>query len=175
MSGLPHAGAGEGRLVVGLVRGVHGLRGGLRVEVLSDDQGRFAPGSVMFAEGSAEPLTVVEARPDKPGLIVHFAEIGDRDAAEALRDTYLEAEPAALPEESWYWHEIVGCRVISDTGEELGTVNDVMRVGEAEVYVAEGPRGELLVPAVASVVLELNPAEGRMVVDADALGLDGQG
>jgi len=160
--------------VVGLVRGLHGLRGDVRVEVLTDEEGRFAPGSVLFAEGSSRPLNVAASRAAKAGLIVRFAELSDRNSAEYLRDAYLEAEPAELPPETWYWHDIVGCRVLSSsTGAELGTVDDVMRVGEAEVYLVQGPRGELLVPAVQSVVLELAPAEKRMVVDAAALGLEG--
>lgn len=166
------AGGGEGRLAVGLVRGLHGLRGDVRVEVLTDEEGRFEPGSVLFAEGSSRSLTVATSRAAKAGLIVRFAELSDRDSAEYLRDTYLEAEPAQLPAGTWYWHDIVGCRVLSGSGAELGTVDDVMRVGEAEVYVVRGPRGELLVPAVQSVVLELAPADKRMVVDAVSLGLE---
>lgn len=158
--------------MVGLVRGLHGLRGALRVEPLTDSAERFEPGSVMFAEGSSQPLTVVEARPSAPGLVVRFAELLDRAAAEALRDTYLEANVGQRPAEGWYWHEIVGCRVLTSRGEELGTVDDVMRVGEAEVYVVQGARGEVLVPAVGSVVLELVPDRKHMVVDPVALGLE---
>jgi ribosomal 30S subunit maturation factor RimM len=61
--------------------------------------------------------------------------------------------------------------VTTADGEALGSVTDVFRVGEAEVYEVRGPRGEILVPAIASVVKELRPAEKRIVVDADALGL----
>jgi ribosomal 30S subunit maturation factor RimM len=50
-------------------------------------------------------------------------------------------------------------------------VQDVFRVGESEVYSVRGPRGEILVPAVGDVVKELAPADRRIVVDADALGL----
>ncbi len=61
--------------------------------------------------------------------------------------------------------------MVTTTGEELGTVKDVFRVGESEVYEVRGERGEILVPAIGDVVKELNPAEKRIVVDADALGL----
>lgn len=157
---------------MGLVRGVRGLRGVVRVEVLSDDPARFAPGSTVFPEGTDRTLSVVESRPDGPGLLVRFAEVPDRNAADELRDVYLEAEPQPLPEQSWYWHEIIGCRVVSDQGEDLGIVEDVFRVGEAEVYTVRGERGELLVPAISSVVLELAPPDGRIVVDGRALGLE---
>ena len=47
--------------------------------------------------------------PSKPGLLVRFAEVTDREAAEPLRDRYLEVVPEApLPAGAWYWHEIVG-------------------------------------------------------------------
>ena len=54
---------------------------------------------------------------------------------------------------------------------ELGEITDVFRVGESEVYIVHGPRGEILVPAVESIVKELSPAANRVVVDAEALGL----
>jgi 16S rRNA processing protein RimM len=119
-------------------------------------------------------LTVREARADGPGLLVSFDEVADRNAADGLREKYLEGDieaSAALAEGSHYWHDVVGCSVVTTAGEDLGEITDVFRVGESEVYVVHGPRGEILVPAVESIVMELNPAEKRMVVDGEALGL----
>ncbi|HEY5488861.1 MAG TPA: ribosome maturation factor RimM [Candidatus Limnocylindrales bacterium] len=165
----------DDRLVVGMVRGVHGLRGMVRVEILSDNPDRFAVGSVVHREGDARPLTIVSAHRDGPGLLVRFREISDRAAADKLRDVYLEAEAASAPADSFYWHDIVGCAVITVDGEDLGVVEDIFRAGEAEVYVVRGPRGEVLIPAVASIVHELDPAAKRIVVDREALGLDDKG
>jgi 16S rRNA processing protein RimM len=164
-----------GRLVVGLVRGLHGLRGHVRIEVLTDDPDRFAPGAVVFPEGSDRVLTVDDVgHENPPGILVRFVGLPDRTAAESLRDTYLEAEVAddALPEGTHYWHEIIGSRVLTADGRELGEVVDIFRVGEGEVYTVRGESGELLVPAVSAVVRELAPAEKRVVVDAAALGLE---
>lgn len=164
----------DDRLAVGLVRGVHGLRGAVRVEILSDNAGRFEAGSVLHVEGSDRPLTIISAHRDGPGLLVRFREVSDRPTADTLRDRYLEVDPApgALPEGSFYWHEIVGCVVSSESGAELGTVREVFRVGESEVYVVNGARGELLVPAVAAVVRKLDPPNRSIVIDAIALGLE---
>jgi len=161
----------DDRLVVGLVRGVHGLRGAVRVEILTDSGDRFAPGNVVYPEGSDRRLTVVSAQRDGPGLLVRFDELPDRNAADELRDTYLEAPPGDLPADTFYWHDIIGCRVEGDRGTPLGTVKDVFRVGESEVYVVEGESGELQIPSVRSVVKLLAPAERRIVVDEAALGL----
>ncbi len=163
------------RLVVGLVRGVHGLDGTVRVEPLSDDAGRFEPGSRLYPEGSPRRLTVEWAQADAPGVLVRFREVQTRDAADGLRGVYLEAPTPSSglgPDEYW-WHEVVGVSVTTGSGEALGAVDDVFRAGGSEVYVVRGgPRGELLVPAVRSVIREFAPREGRLVVDAEALGLD---
>lgn len=162
-------------LAVGRVRGLHGLRGGVRVEVLSDDADRFAPGRVLHVEGDSAPLTVVWGQADGPGLLLRFAEVPSREAAERLRDAYLVADvpPDRLPEGSAWWHEVIGAAVATTGGEPLGAVVDLFRSGGAEVLVVEGgERGEVLVPMVAAVVTEFSPGQGRVVVDADALGLE---
>jgi 16S rRNA processing protein RimM len=143
------------------------------VEVLSDEPSRFAVGSVLFVEGDDRPLTIAWTVPAKPGLLVRFDELPTRESVEALRERYLEAIPRAeLPAGTWYWHELLGLETTTTDGEVLGRVSDVFRAGEGEVYVVSGgPRGEVLVPAVRSVVVELAPGEGRLVVDAAALGL----
>ncbi|HET7677828.1 MAG TPA: ribosome maturation factor RimM [Candidatus Limnocylindrales bacterium] len=162
------------RVVVGLVRGVHGLRGALRVEVLTDVEERFAPGSVLHPEGEERSLRVAWVQQDGPGLLVRFDEVRTREAADELRDRYLEADATRhpLPEGSVYWHELEGVEVTTTGGESLGRVADVFRAGGGEVYVVRGgARGELLVPGVAAVVREFAPREGRIVVDAEALDL----
>jgi 16S rRNA processing protein RimM len=161
------------RLVVGLVRGVHGLKGALRVEVLSDNPDRFAVGSVLHREGDDRPLTILSAHRDGPGMLVRFREVTDRPTADGLRDTYLEAQATELPSDTYYWHDIEGCSVVTDDGQELGTVADVFRVGESEVYSVRGPDGETLVPAVADVVKSIDVPLKRIVVDARTLGLRG--
>jgi 16S rRNA processing protein RimM len=149
------------------------LRGAVRVEVMSDDPERFVVGSVMFAEGDDRPLIVTWTGSAKPGLLLAFAEFSTREAAETLRDRYLEVVPLdPLPEGSYYWHQIRGLEVKTTADDVLGTVVDVFRAGEAEVYVVDGgPLGELMIPSVGSVVIELSPDEGRLVVDPVALDL----
>jgi 16S rRNA processing protein RimM len=160
-----------GRLVVGLVRGVHGLKGAVRVEVLSDNPDRFAVGSTLHREGDDRPLTILSAQRDGPGLLVRFKEVTDRPTADTLREKYLESETAELPADTYYWHDIEGCAVVTDDGVALGTVAEVFRVGEAEVYVVRGERGETLIPAVTDVVKKIDIAAKQIVVDPVTLGL----
>lgn len=162
--------------MVALVRGVHGLRGAVRVEVLTDrPEDRFVPGAVLHPEGSDRPLTISSAVPvaDGPGWRLQFAEVSDRTAAEPLRGAYLEADAGnALEADAVYWHEVIGVTVTAQDGTVLGVVRDVYRAGGAEVYVVrDGPVAEFDVPAVRAFIRVFDPRAGRIVVDADALDL----
>ena len=164
------------RLAVGRVRGIHARRGAVRVEILTDrPEERFRRGRQLFREGSDDPLTIHSAHPDDPGWLVRFEEIRDRDAAETLRDLYLEVALAPgeeLPRGEYYWHEVVGASVVGLDGTALGTVADVYRAGAAEVFVVrDGPFGEFDLPAVRDFVRIFAPRRGEIVVDADALEL----
>ncbi len=165
-------------LVVALVRGFQGVRGGVRVEVLTDDPvTRYAPGHVLHVEGNAASLTIVEARPADPGWVLHFREVPTRNAAEALRDRYLEvgaSEVPRLPRGRYYWHEFVGVPVSDPGGAPLGVVREVYRSGGAEMLIVEGgPRGSFDLPVARPFIRTLAPRQGRIVADPDALDLPG--
>jgi 16S rRNA processing protein RimM len=169
------AGSTAGRLVVGRVRGFHGLKGTVRVESLTDRaEERFAAGHLLYPEGSDRPLTIVEAEPDTLGWRVRFAEVADRTAAETIRDIYLEVlvgPGERLARGQFYWHEVIGAKVVGLDGAALGEVVEVYRAGGAEVALVRGPAGELDIPLVRSVVRIFAPARGEIVVDVEALGL----
>jgi hypothetical protein len=111
---------------------------------------------------------------DGPGWWLRFREIPDRNAAERLRDVYLEIDAPEEPRQPglWFFHELEGLAVRSQAGEDLGTIVEIYRAGGAEVFVVRGPRGELDVPGVHGIVTELAPERGEMIVDLDALALD---
>ena len=170
-------GKAPARLTVGLVRGFRGLRGHVRVELLTDrPEDRFVVGSSVYPEGAAVGLTIAEATPvaDGPGWWLRFAELPDRDRAEMLRDRYLEIDAPDEPREPgrWFVHELLGLAVRSTDGEALGTVVEIYEAGGADVFVVRGPRGELDIPGVQGIVTDLAPDRGELVVDLAVLDLD---
>jgi 16S rRNA processing protein RimM len=170
------AGASE-RLTVGLVRGLRGLHGQVRVELLTDTpEERFPVGATLYREGSTSTLTIVEssAVADGPGWWLRFREIPDRAAADTLRGVYLEIDRPDEPREPgrWLWSELEGLEVRGTNGEELGRVVELYRAGGAEVFVVRGPRGEIDIPGVNGIVTQLAPDRGELIVDLDALDLD---
>jgi 16S rRNA processing protein RimM len=133
-------------------------------------------GATVYPEGSHEPLTIDQAAPiaDGPGWWLHFREVPDRTAADALRETYLEAEVDRTGEpDEVYWHELIGLHVRDAAGRDLGAIDDVYRAGETEVYLVRGgPVGDFDLPAVRAFFRVFEPRRGELVVDAEALGLD---
>jgi 16S rRNA processing protein RimM len=164
--------------VVALVRGLHGLNGAVRAEVLTDrPEDRFVAGAVLYREGDERPLTIAsaEAVADGPGWRIRFREVTSRDAADTLRGVYLES--VVRPEEdlargSYYWHEVIGCAVRGVDGAELGIVKDIYRIGETEVFTVDGgPYGSFDLPAVRAFIRVFAPRRGEIVVDAESLDL----
>ena len=138
---------------------------------------RFRPGVVLYREGTDAPLTIAsaEAIQDGPGWRLRFQEVTSRDAADSLRETYLETvvHPVAdLARGEVYWHEVLGVTVRGLDDTELGTVTDIYRVAENEVYVVSGgPYGSFDLPAVRAFIRIFAPRRGEIVVDAEALDL----
>ena len=168
------------RLVVAQVRGLHGLQGAVRVEVLTDKpEARFAAGQVMHVEGDTRPLTIHASQPveDGPGWRLVFEEVPNRQASEWLREAYLEVEvdrDEDLEAGAAYWHEVIGSTVRDSKGVELGKVAEVYRAGETEVYVVRGGSvGEFDLPSVRDIITTFAPERGELIVDEAVLDLGG--
>lgn len=160
------------------MRGVHGLNGAVRAEVLTDrPEDRFVVGLVLYREGDDRPLTIAaaEAVADGPGWRLRFREVATREGADGLRGAYLET--SVRPDEdlargAYYWHEVIGCTVRGVDGAELGTVKDIYRVGETEVFaVTGGSVTDFDLPAVRAFIRIFAPRRGEIVVDAESLDL----
>jgi 16S rRNA processing protein RimM len=156
-------------LRVAQVRGVRGLDGSLRLEVLTDlPEQRFIPGAQLSVESSDRVLTILEVTPSSPGLFVRFGEVQSRLAGERLIGAYLTI-PAAqvqIPSDRVLWDEVIGVTVRDPQGAVIGEIRDLYRAGGAEVYVVHTPDGgEIDLPAVAAVIVEFAPREGRIVAD----------
>jgi 16S rRNA processing protein RimM len=119
---------------VGRVIKPHGLRGEVHVELWGDPC-RLEPGSQLSsAQG---PLTVEMSRPHQGRYLVRFAGVDDWEHAEAIRGLALEAPPLDRPGELWV-HELVGSRVRTADGEDLGTVEAVEANPASDLLVVEG-------------------------------------
>lgn len=141
--------------------GAHGIAGEVRLKVFADDLANYKS----FNNGA---LTLKSVRSGSNGAIARFAEIADRNAAEALRGTQLTVPRSALPplEEGEYYHvDLLGLAAVSDAGEALGIVVAIDNYGAGDVLEIERPNGKrFMVPMRPEAVPEWNDA--RLVVAA---------
>lgn len=165
------------RLVVGRIVTAHGLRGECSVEPLTDSADRFKPGSVLDAElpsGEMTTMTVHSSRPHKSRLLVVFDGVVDRNAAEALRGTWLriDAEQAApLPDGRFYLHQLDGCDVFDEAGERLGVLTGVLESPAHDIWVVTTPSSkESLIPVVSEFIRDVD-LEARRIVIAPIEGM----
>lgn len=110
-------------LEVGRITRPHGVRGEVVVVLTTNRVERVDRGAELHTADGV--LTVRSSRPHKSGFIVTFEECGDRERAEALRDTVLSAEPIDDPDELWV-HELIGAVVVDQDGIERGCVARVL-------------------------------------------------
>ena len=158
-------------VTVGLIATVHGIRGELVVEPLTDDPGRMAAGATVLLQapgGTAVPRRILGARSHKNRLLILLEGVPDRTAAEALRGGRLcvrEEDLPALPSGQVWLHELPGMSVVTEEGEGLGCVHRVLETGgDRRVLVVRGSRGEFLLPFVEQFVRSVDRAARRITV-----------
>jgi 16S rRNA processing protein RimM len=157
----------ESPVTVGRITRAHGVKGEVSVLVLSEVEDRFADGASVFLD-DGRALRVAETRPHHGRLLVRFADVADRDAAEALagRDLVVpESASPPLPDGSYWDHQVVGAEVVTETGRSLGTLREVIHTRANDVWSAVDADGaETLVPAISDVVVSVDVGERRVVV-----------
>lgn len=152
--------------VVGVVVGPWGNMGEVRVQPHTDNPRRFARGDRLFAAGRI--LRVVGRRSHRGMAILKLQGIDKREDAEVLAGVELEVpanEVPPLPEGSYYHFQVLDMEVWTSAGELLGIVEDILITGSNDVYVVRGGDGEILVPAIEDVVLQVDVDGGRLTVD----------
>jgi len=154
-------------LVIGHVGAPHGVRGELRIQVLTDFPERFSPGSEIWLGRPPERRVVQRARIENDQAHVKLVGLDDRNSVERFRNSEVlipRERAMPLPEDTYYIHDIVGLEVWSDDGERLGTIAEVMELPANDVYVVDSPQGEILLPAIADVILSVDLESHRMTV-----------
>jgi 16S rRNA processing protein RimM len=165
------------QVVVARVGKAHGLRGEVTVQVLTDaPDERFVPGATFQTEpAAAGPLVLRSVRDNNGILLLGFDHTDDRSGAEALRGIKLLADVLAddEDEEVWYERDLVGLRVVTVGGVDVGEVTALQSRPAQDLLVLRLTDGrEALVPFVTAIVPEVDVAGGRVVLDPPSGLLD---
>jgi 16S rRNA processing protein RimM len=172
-------------ILIGFVSRTHGNKGQVILKSESDfaDQ-RFRPGARVYARVGAGPIEALEitaARFQQGRPIVGFEGFGTISDAERLAGAELripESDQAPLPDGAYYHHQLIGCAVVTASGEAIGRVSAVQGDGEATRLVVKGPRAEVLIPLaeeicavdIAAKRIVVTPPEGLLEVNGEWRG-----
>jgi len=154
-------------LTIATVLAPRGLRGELKVRIETDFPERFARLTRVYLGPEHLPFDFEGFRQYRGHGLLKLKGCDDRTAAEELRgmDVQIPLEEAVpLGSGEYYVHQIEGLAVYTEDGAPLGVIEEVLFTGSNAVYVTHGPRGEVLIPALKDVVLEVDLEAGRMIV-----------
>ena len=151
----------------------HGVDGGLNISLLSDVPGRFDPGRTLFADLAPRTVTSFRLTGPKTGLI-WLDGISTREQASSFSGQFLTAPPESdsqLEEGEYFHYQLIGMRVMTEDGEYLGEIEEILETGSNDVYIVRGDDGELLIPGTSQVVLKVDLDGNEMRVRLlDGLG-----
>ena len=162
-------------ILVGKVVGAHGIRGNLKIHSFTESLSVYeAKGGlhVILPDGSIHMMTVDRVWRHGKNVLMNFESVTRRDQVEQLIGAELFIEKKCLPpleEDTYYWSDLVGLRVIDPSGTSLGRLVSVIPTPGNDVYVvraeSDGKLRETLIPAVGDVVLSIDLKGGIMTVD----------
>ena len=161
-------------LMIGEITKPQGVRGEVKVRPCTCDPGRFEGLDTVYVKRGEDyaPMNIRVNRLSDDAVFMNVEGVTDRDQAETLRGTMIyidRAHAVELDEDTTFLCDLYGLKGAVDDGRDLGTLRDVMQPGGNDVYVFDGPLGEVLVPALKSVVLSVDLQEGVMRLDGKRL------
>lgn len=159
-------------LVIGRIVRPHGVRGEMRVEILTELPERLTWLEQVYLsrdpdDPAPEVATVEKVRLHKNQALLQLGNVGSREAAEDLRSVLLlipMADALPLEDDEYYFYQLEGLEVVTDEGVVLGVLREVLETGANQVFVVAGSRGELLLPNTLEVVQKIDLESGRITV-----------
>jgi 16S rRNA processing protein RimM len=151
----------------------HGIKGEVKVYSLTDDPARFKNLREAFLErsGQYEPVLVDGSKTAGDSVVLHIEGVDTPEEAEKLRGLYLcvdRQHAVKLPAGTYFVADLIGCRVFSTDGSDLGRLTDVLETNANDVYVIDGER-RLMVPALKKLLHKVDVMEKLVELDAAVL------
>ena len=160
----------EQRFQVGVITSTHGVLGEVKVFPTTDDAARFKKLKQVILDTGKEDieLEIAGVKFFKNMVILKFKGIDDMDTANKYRQKslYVTRENAVkLRKNEYFIADLIGLKVTSDEGEELGEIEDVLQTGANDVYIVKSESGEeILFPAIKECIKEVDIEAGTMLV-----------
>lgn len=160
----------EDFLQVGVITTTHGIRGEVKVFPTTDDVNRFKQLKQVLADTGKEKvlLEVEGCKFFKQFVILKFKGIDNINDVEQYKKCPLlvtREEAVPLEEDEYFVADLIGLKILTETGIEIGVLKDVISTGANDVYAVELPDGgEILLPAIKECIMDVDMESGEMIV-----------
>jgi 16S rRNA processing protein RimM len=161
----------ENRIVIGRVSRPHGMKGEIRIEYFNpEDPNFFSRYQMIFIQGDKEsprPYRPIAVRPHKKFVLAQLEGVRTREEAEQLKGKVVLVDAAELPPldaDEYYWHEILGMRVVTENGGDVGKITEIVPTGSNDVYVVREGEKESLIPAIKDVILSIDKKARTIII-----------
>jgi 16S rRNA processing protein RimM len=153
--------------VVGRVLRAWGIRGDVKIAPFTDRPEDFKQYRSVLIGPQRKRYDVKSFRPYQGNWLLHLVGVESRNEAGALHGQEILIEAAQRPrqEGEFFAREVIGLKVRTVAGEDLGEVVEILVTGANDVYVVKGPRGEILLPARVEVIKGIDVEAGVMTVE----------
>jgi len=154
-------------IAIGKILAPWGIKGKLKVEVVTDFPHRFAPCSKIYIK--RQPMTIDGTEWHKGQAIIKLNTIDTIDEAQRLKGQPVEihrSQLKPLSEGQYYHFQLIGLEVWTTQGELLGNITEILAAASNDNYVISSPKGELLIPAIEDVVKSIDLDKRRLVIEA---------
>lgn len=152
--------------MIGQVLKPFGLKGEIKVKPFTESLDPFTNSRILFFDET--PYDVVRIRQFQSAVLLLLEGIDTPEQARNLAGSLVKTDPRNLPakeEDEYYWFELIGMKVSTVDGRDLGRITAITPTGANDVFQVDGAYGEVLIPMIEDVVLEVDLEHGRMIVD----------
>jgi 16S rRNA processing protein RimM len=153
-------------ITIGKILAPWGVKGKLKVEVVTDFPHRFAPSAMVYI--NHRPMTIDSTEWRKGKAIIKLNTINSIEDAARQKGQLIEihhSQLQQLPEEQYYHFQLVGLEVWTTQGELLGNITDILPTPSNDNYVVSGASGEILIPAIEDVIKSIDLDKGYLVIE----------
>jgi len=153
-------------ITIGEILAPSGVKGKLKVKIVTDFPQRFTPSSKIYVNG--QPMSIETTEWHRGTAIIKLNTIDSTEDAQKLRGQSIEihhSQVYSLPEGQYYHFQLIGLEVWTTQEELLGNITEILTANSNDNYVVNGAKGEILIPAIEDVVKSIDLNKGRIVIE----------
>lgn len=156
---------------IGTIMNTHGIKGEVKINPSTDFNSRFNPGEIVYLpiKDRELELTIKKSRSHKQQLLVQFEGYESIQQVEEWKGSHLyikSSQQKQLKENEYYYHEIIGCEMVTTEGMRLGEITSILAPGANDVWVVQDEKDqEYLIPYIADVVKKVDVQNKKVTIE----------